>query len=403
MCFADHVLLASIDDKTIVPVGEPGLPISTGVRGHNRSLVLSSCFLSVLDHDFHIHGVVPSVCLMVQIHSHLWISFFSGQVYVVNKNKVTQPSSALRHSAELSKIVLQECCATGSNKSVLVVMSDGGPDHRLSYGSVQVALLALFIHSKLDVLIAVCTCPYQSWSNTADRVLSLLNLALQNVSLERQAISEKCEKLVHNVKTVKELRSHIVTHPNLGEDIGQSLQPVIDLLNARFQQMKLKEHHFKAGDVASEEQIQSVFDEVHAIDPSISVSDLSQKSLKKAGALQEFLLKHSHITTYAVQFRKCLLDTCSYCSSHPVRMPIDEFSSLGFLPMPRLDSTWEHYQPFDEVYLPDERDRPSNHCSDEGKEIDKANRKMLSLSGKVRSVIMCRECLNLDVCILRQV
>ena len=107
-------------------------------------------------------------------------------------------------------------------------------------------------------------------------VMSLLNLALQNVSLERQAMSEECEKLVHNVKTVKELRSHVVTHPNLGEEIGQSLQPVTDLLNARFQQMKLKDHHFKAGDVASEEQIQSVFDEVHAIYPSISVSDLSQ-------------------------------------------------------------------------------------------------------------------------------
>ena len=99
---------------------------------------------------------------MVQILQSSLDSFFSGQVYVVNKNKVTQPSSALRHSAELSKNVLQEYCATGSNKSVLVVMSDGGPDHRLSYGSVQVALLALFIRLNLDVLIAVRTCPYQS-------------------------------------------------------------------------------------------------------------------------------------------------------------------------------------------------------------------------------------------------
>lgn len=29
----------SVDDKAIVPVGEPNAPISTGVRGHNRSLV----------------------------------------------------------------------------------------------------------------------------------------------------------------------------------------------------------------------------------------------------------------------------------------------------------------------------------------------------------------------------
>ena len=75
-------------------------------------------------------------------------------------------------------------------------------------------------------------------------------------------------------------------------------------------------------------------------------------------------------------------------------MPIDEFSSLGLLPMPRLDLTQEHCKPFDQVYgpLPDKRDRPSNHSNDEGKEIDKANRRMVSSSGKVRSAIRCREC-----------
>ena len=29
----------SVDDKAIVPVGEPDCPVSTGVRGHSRSLV----------------------------------------------------------------------------------------------------------------------------------------------------------------------------------------------------------------------------------------------------------------------------------------------------------------------------------------------------------------------------
>ena len=110
--FADHVVLVSVDDKVIVPGGELGLSISTGVRGHNMLLVPYSCFLGAVDHDFHIHGVVPSVCLMVQIPQPPLDSFFSGQVYVVNKNKVTQPSSALRHFTELLKIVIQECCAT---------------------------------------------------------------------------------------------------------------------------------------------------------------------------------------------------------------------------------------------------------------------------------------------------
>ena len=81
---------------------------------------------------------------------------------------------------------------------VLLVLSDGGPDHRLSYGSVQVSLLALFFRLNLDMLIAVRTCPYQSWTNPAERVMSILNLALQNVSLERKEMDEECEKLIKN-------------------------------------------------------------------------------------------------------------------------------------------------------------------------------------------------------------
>lgn len=34
--FHHLVQYASVDDKAIVPIGEPGLQISTGVRGHNR-------------------------------------------------------------------------------------------------------------------------------------------------------------------------------------------------------------------------------------------------------------------------------------------------------------------------------------------------------------------------------
>ena len=67
-------------------------------------------------------------------------------------NKVTQPSSPLRHSTELSKILLHDSCAENSvagDKSVILILSDRGLDHRLSYGSVQVALLALFIRFNL--------------------------------------------------------------------------------------------------------------------------------------------------------------------------------------------------------------------------------------------------------------
>ena len=145
-------------------------------------------FVGALDHDFHAYGIIPSVCLIIDVPESSSDSFFGGQVYVANKNKIIQSSNALRHSTEVSEILLHEQCSDNSTispgKSVLIMLSDGGPDHRLVYGSVQITLLCLFIRLDLDMLIAVRTCPYQSWVNPAERVMSVLNLALQNVSLE---------------------------------------------------------------------------------------------------------------------------------------------------------------------------------------------------------------------------
>ncbi len=51
-----------------MPVGEPSNPISSGVRGHNSSLVtIGGPTLAALDHDFHLVGLVPSVSLCIEI------------------------------------------------------------------------------------------------------------------------------------------------------------------------------------------------------------------------------------------------------------------------------------------------------------------------------------------------
>jgi len=58
----------SADDKAIIPVSEPDLPVSIGVRDHHRSLVPAHGSNVVgPDHDFHVQGVVPSVALFVSI------------------------------------------------------------------------------------------------------------------------------------------------------------------------------------------------------------------------------------------------------------------------------------------------------------------------------------------------
>ena len=93
-----------------------------------------------------------------------------------NNIKLTQASSRLHHAAEFSKVILSEKCSDNTAmKSVLLVISDNGPDHRLC-----------MVHQ---------TCPYQSWTNPAERVMSILSLALQNVSLERKAMDEESREV----------------------------------------------------------------------------------------------------------------------------------------------------------------------------------------------------------------
>lgn len=58
----NHVVLQSLDDKAIIPVGEPGQPVSTGARAHHGGLVSDPKKNIALDHDFHVAGIVP--CLL---------------------------------------------------------------------------------------------------------------------------------------------------------------------------------------------------------------------------------------------------------------------------------------------------------------------------------------------------
>ena len=88
--------MLSVDDKAIVPVGEPGAPVSTGVRGHKKSLVTTDRPKNLaFDRDFHVFGIVPSVAFMVDIPNSAQESFFQGKPCVTVKDKVTRPCSVL--------------------------------------------------------------------------------------------------------------------------------------------------------------------------------------------------------------------------------------------------------------------------------------------------------------------
>ena len=182
-----HANFYCLDDKSKVPYGEPGTVMATGVRGR-MTLVPSTSTLSAADHDQHSKGsLTPSVSLGVEIPESIDESFYRGQVSVVLNDAVFQASSPFRHAASLRQLI------QANPKPILLLFTDGGPDHRLNYESVKMSLVSVFKACNLDQIVAARCAPGQSWVNPVERVMSLLNLALQNVALERPLAPEEIE------------------------------------------------------------------------------------------------------------------------------------------------------------------------------------------------------------------
>ena len=109
------------------------------------------------------------------------------------------------------------------SKSVLFLYTDGGPDHRLTYVSVQLSLICLFLKLDLDFLCAGRTAPYHSWKNPVERIMSLLNLGLQCVALARDEMPEEFEMEVTKCNNLAELRGIAVKKPAVELAVKDSL------------------------------------------------------------------------------------------------------------------------------------------------------------------------------------
>lgn len=154
----EYCAFVCLDDKHKLKVGEPNCPVAAAERGR-RVPVRANQFLTVADHDFTKFGLVPSVILVNDLPEEISGSWYRGQVHVLLKDTVFEPSSPFRHACELYN-VLQ---SSSVSKSVLFIYADGGPDHRLTYVSVQFSLVCLFRKMDLDYLCAGRTAPYHSW------------------------------------------------------------------------------------------------------------------------------------------------------------------------------------------------------------------------------------------------
>ena len=266
-------------------------------------------------------------------------SWYRGQVTVTLKDAAFEPSSPMRHTTKLSKLL------EGDTKPILFLYSDGGPDHCVTYISVQTALIALFRGLDLDYLCAARTAPCHSWRNLVERVMSTINLGMQCVSLIKKG-SHKYEKEAKSAKVLlisgKLYRGTPVSRKSL-----DSVAPVKILLSVLFQRLELKKNKFKIGVATSDSDIEEMWGNVTTIDPSVDPKEtLNKGNLSLKPQLVSFLNHCSRQRHYCLEIQKC--GESSYTICKPVRLPDDVFV-VRHLPDPTPSSDGP-CEPFADIF-----------------------------------------------------
>ena len=347
--FKDHSMFVSLDDKHRIKVGKPGFPVAAAERGR-RVLVGHDSSFEVGDHDFTRFSIVPSVCFIINIPESVESSWYTGKVLVGLKEATFEPSSPPRHIAELYDIVNTQGLETNP---ILLLYTDGGPDHRLTYLSVQLSLISLFLKLDLDFLCACRTAPFHSWRNPVERVMStlimsILNLGFQSIGLMRKQAEEELEFTISKCNHMKELRAAAEKEPALVDAVLDSVSPVKTIISDIIHRLTLKGRSFEVYPAACGQDIDEVWNSLHSIDSTVNVGDKHHKgSSSSYSSLQDFLSHCCQQKHYLFCVKKCGSTSCGICK--PPRLPSDVFSQIHHLPDP-VPASDGHYKSFSDIY-----------------------------------------------------
>lgn len=351
-----NVVLVCCDDKAKVRIGEPGFAVLTGARG-KQTIAPTSTTLESADHDMVKSSLTPSIILHVAIPDSVDSSFVKGKVAVTVNDSVFEQSSPFRHATSLSKFL----CSKNELPHVLFKYSDGGTDHRNTLESVKCSAICLFKEINLDMLILARCAPGHSWRNPAERIMSLLNLGLQNCALERSQCNEELQKVMKKCGSMKDIKKKTATskHPELKQGYKESIESVRSTIQNRFSRLKLKDEPVQPLDPVSDLDIDVFKRHLRDLFPEMDLQKLQKNHVSKVKAYMEWTERHCRDHHYTFQIKRC--DDPGCCL--PRQTPMDV--RLEWLPDLALAEDGEHYKKYQEVkgIETDESARPT--CREE--------------------------------------
>lgn len=325
-----------------MPIGEPGRQALATERNrptiHPVSGVGHKTLFGGGDHDAGSSrdNAVPTVTLLCDIPEDPSESFYHGQVYVAVKSSTLQPSTVVRAHTELGSLLLNE---KGEHQSMAFLLTDGGPEHNLTFLSVQVGLILMFRMLDLDQLIVGRSCPQNSWTNEVERVMSNLNYALYSMCFTRLPMSlpgmrqgsysassidspvdykntewlEQQWRSSHNLSTLRErLEANVDFHDAAMESTGNACEE----MTLRFLNLVWADEEIKRGYIANNTELKEFVRILSTIDPAtgehslpnykksdVFTSNKMKELFKKPKSINEYISTHCLKSAYTFQIK----------------------------------------------------------------------------------------------------
>ena len=140
------------------------------------------------DHDFSKISLTPTVILLNEIPEDINGSWYRGTPHILVKSTALKPSTALRNAREIANALVKKYGNINNVPPILVLYTDGGPEHRTNFLSVKIAAIALYKYLNLDMIVIARTAPGHSFSNPAEKVNCVLNLGLYTIGVMRSKV-----------------------------------------------------------------------------------------------------------------------------------------------------------------------------------------------------------------------
>jgi hypothetical protein len=91
------------------------------------------------------------------------------------------------------------------------------------------------------MLVTSRCAPGQSYTNPAERIMSILNCSLQYVATERRKLGDDTEKMLNKCNGVSSVKDLLKTYPDILPKWIESVEPVQSLIENRFMRLTSKD------------------------------------------------------------------------------------------------------------------------------------------------------------------